>query len=203
MAEQVKWILASGSPRRRELLARIQPVFKVIKPDVDEWEPDEADPIHQTEENAARKGRAVSRNQPDALVIAADTTVCLGGRIFGKPADLEAAFHMLKSLSGREHTVVTGMALFYKGREKIFNDVSRVLFRELDDEAIREYTDRVHVLDKAGAYGIQEQGELIIDHYDGSFENIMGLPIQRLRQVLVELDWVDMPDLNKTECQKT
>ncbi len=202
MTKAVKWILASGSPRRRELLARIQPDFEVVKPDVDEWEPEEADPVHQTEENAARKGREVSRCHPSALVIAADTTVCLGGRIFGKPADHAEAIKMLKALSGREHTVVTGMALFWDGREKIFSVASKVRFLDLDEAAIRDYIDRVHVLDKAGAYGIQEQGELIIDHFEGSFDNIMGLPIQRLRKVLVELDWVELPDF-KTECQST
>lgn len=194
MAEQVKWILASGSPRRRELLAHIQPQFEVIKPGVDEWEPEAADPVHQTEENAARKGREVARQNPESLVIAADTTVCLEGRIFGKPDTLETAAKMLKSLSSREHTVVTGMALLWNGREKIFSEISRVLFRDLDDETIHTYIDRVHVLDKAGAYGIQEQGDLIIDHYEGSFENIMGLPIQRLRKELVELNWVHLPD---------
>jgi septum formation protein len=202
MTEAVKWILASGSPRRRELLARIQPEFQVIQPGVDEWEPEEADPVHQTEENAALKGREVSRLNPDALVIAADTTVCLGRRIFGKPADRDEAVAMLKSLSGREHTVVTGMALLWNGREAVFSDSSKVLFRELDEATIHQYIEKVHVLDKAGAYGIQEHGDLIVDHFEGSFENIMGLPIQRLRKVLVELDWVELPDL-KTECQKT
>lgn len=199
MAEHAKWILASGSPRRRELLARIQPNFVVVSPDVDEWEPEEADPVHQTEENAARKGKAVSCEHPNALVIAADTTVCLDGRIFGKPGSNEVAFDMLQQLSGKEHMVVTGVALFCQGHQRIFNDVSRVLFHQLEPDAIRSYINLAHVLDKAGAYGIQEHGERIVASYTGSFENIMGLPIQRLREVLVELDWVHLPDL-ETEC---
>ena len=193
MKRDVMWILASGSPRRRELLARLKTDFRVISPDVDEWEPDNADPVHQVEENARRKGEAVAAEHPEAFVIAADTTVALGRRLFAKPVDREHAVAMLRALSGRPHRVLTGMALFHQGKSHCFHEASEVVFRELDDAAIEAYIDRVHVYDKAGAYAIQECGELIIDRHEGSFENIMGLPIQRLHRELVQLNWVHVP----------
>ncbi len=190
MNTNAKWILASGSPRRKELLARLLPVFSVISPDVPEWEPDEADPAHQVEENALRKGRAVAELHPDARVIAADTTVALGHRLFAKPADRDQAISMLQSLSGKRHQVLTGIALMHAGKEHCFHDTSTVCFRELSNTDIERYVDLVHVYDKAGAYAIQEHGEIIIDHFEGSFENIMGLPIQRLQEEWVQLGWI-------------
>lgn len=189
MSENLQWILASGSPRRRELLKRLHPVFEVISPDVEEWEPDEADPVHQVEENASRKGRAVAADHPEALVIAADTTVALGNRLFAKPGSREHAVEMLRALSGHQHQVVTGMALFLKGKAHSFSEASDVYFRRLTDADIDRYLELVHVYDKAGAYAIQEQGDLIIERHEGSFENIMGLPVQRLESELVQLGW--------------
>lgn len=196
MTGSIQWILASASPRRRELLATLNPGFRVISPDVDEWEPENGDPAHQVEENAMRKGRAVAAEFPAALVIAADTTVALGSRLFAKPADRAEAIAMLKALSGKRHQVLTGMALLFAGRSHCFHEASEVVFRELDDPTIARYLECVHVLDKAGGYAIQEHGDLIIDHYEGSFENIMGLPVQRLRRELVQLGWVDIPELD-------
>lgn len=192
MSGVTEWILASGSPRRRELLKQLTPEFVVISPNVPEWEPDEADPFHQVEENATRKGRVVAEEHPEALVIAADTTVALGNRLFAKPGSKEEAVSMLQALSGRQHMVVTGMALFLNGKMHCFHDSSIVTFRELSAEAIDRYLSLVHVYDKAGAYAIQEQGDIIIEQYQGSFENIMGLPVQRLREELVQLGWVDL-----------
>jgi len=97
---------------------------------------------------------------------------------------------MLRALSGRTHTVVTGMALFYDQNVHCFHETSQVAFNKLSDEDIDKYISLVHVFDKAGAYAIQENGEIIIDQYEGSYENIMGLPIQRLRQELVQLGWM-------------
>jgi septum formation protein len=193
MKHPVEWILASGSPRRHELLARIHPHFRVVVSDAEEWEPDEADPVHQVEENALRKGRAVAAAHPRALVLAADTTVALGKRLFAKPADRAEAIAMLSALSGRSHSVLTGMALFLDGRRHVFHERSEVRFRPLDRAAIESYVDTVHVLDKAGAYAVQEGGERIVAGFEGSFENIMGLPVQRLRRELVQLGWVEMP----------
>jgi septum formation protein len=189
----VEWILASGSPRRRELLAQLNARFRVVTADVEEWEPDHADPVEQVEENARRKGMAVAVNHPHALVVAADTTVALGQRLFAKPKDHADAILMLTALSGRTHQVLTGVALFFSGKQHIFHESSSVEFRTLDPEAIDAYLERVHVLDKAGAYAIQEHGQLIIERYVGSFENIMGLPVQRLRRELVSQDWGVLP----------
>lgn len=191
----VQWILASGSPRRRELLARIVPRFRVEVPDVEEWEPEEADPAEQVEHNAHRKGQAIADRFAEAVVLGADTTVALGRRLLAKPADRDAAIRMLGELSGREHQVLTGMALFHKGKSHVFHETSRVFFRELDQDTIERYIDRVHVYDKAGAYGIQEHGDLLIARYTGSYENIMGLPVQRLQDEWVQLGWTAQPDL--------
>ena len=188
-----EWILASGSPRRRELLASLQPHFRVMTSDVEEWEPTEADPAEQVLENARRKGQVIADRHPVALVIAADTTVALGRRIFSKPVNEADAARMLRELSGRLHSVLTGVCLFREGRSHAFVETSHVQFRVLDASVIANYLSRVHVLDKAGAYGIQESGDLIIEHHEGSFENIMGLPVQRLRTELVQLDWVAVP----------
>jgi septum formation protein len=195
MTQASEWILASGSPRRRELLARLQPHFRVLTSEVEEWEPDEADPGQQVLENARRKGQVIAERHPEALVIAADTTVALGRRIFSKPVDDEDAVRMLQALSGEEHAVLTGVCLFHEGRSHAFVEASRVRFRVLDEATIAAYLDRVHVLDKAGGYGIQDSGDLIIERYEGSFENIMGLPVQRLRAELVQLDWLALPAL--------
>lgn len=193
MSRSPEWILASASPRRHALLSRWQPAFRVLVPEVEEWNPEEADPAEQVVENARRKGQVIAERHPEALVIAADTTVALGRRIFGKPADRETAVAMLRALSGRRHQVLTGMALYYEGRSLLFYETSHVCFHELDQVALEKYLSLVHVLDKAGAYAIQEHGDLIIDHYEGSFENIMGLPVQRLFEELVQLDWVATP----------
>ncbi|MEY3001069.1 MAG: hypothetical protein RL648_1283 [Verrucomicrobiota bacterium] len=187
MSDEFEWILASGSPRRRELLGRLVPAFTVVTAAVEEWEPEEADPVEQVEENARRKAQAVALERPEAVVIAADTTVALGRRLFAKPADRAEAVRMLRCLSGRKHVVVTGVAIRHAGRERIFSESSEVQFRELTDATIEAYLERVHVYDKAGAYAIQESGELIIASWAGAFENIMGLPVERLRRELVQL----------------
>lgn len=184
------WILASGSPRRRELLSRLLPEFDVISPDIAEWEPEQADPVHQVEENALAKGLAVAQAFRSSRVIAADTTVALGRRLFAKPANRDEAVAMLRALSGKRHQVVTGIALLHLGTKHCFHDISEVVFKQIGMDDIHRYIDMVDVYDKAGAYAIQEHGEIIIDHYEGSFENIMGLPIQRLQKEWVQLGWM-------------
>ncbi|NDV62474.1 septum formation protein Maf [Puniceicoccales bacterium CK1056] len=196
MKAPVEWILASGSPRRRELLSQLKADFRVVTADVEEWEPDHADPVEQVEENARRKGEAVAARHADALVIAADTTVALGKRLFAKPKNPDHAVSMLTELSGRTHQVLTGVALFFNGQSHVFHESSSVEFRPLDPEQISIYMERVHVFDKAGAYAIQEHGDLVIERYSGSFENIMGLPVQRLRDELVSRGWELLPELD-------
>jgi septum formation protein len=115
--------------------------------------------------------------------------VICDGRALGKPGDLEESFRMLKMLSGKSHEVITGVALVCKGKNfsEVWREVSRVKFKLLSDADIREYTSLVNTLDKAGAYAVQEHGELIIDRFDGELENIIGLPLIRLKQLLHEL----------------
>lgn len=188
-------ILASGSPRRRDLLKERGFRFGVRVAGVEELqEPGDLDPVGFTLENAGRKASAVSAIHERALILAADTTVVFGGRIFNKPADLEEAEEMLLALSGRRHTVVTGGVFeFRAGGYRCAEAVeSGVVFRELTPERIRRYFRRVNPLDKAGAYGIQEAGELIIDHYEGSFTNIMGLPMEWVKDTLRGRNWLDL-----------
>jgi septum formation protein len=185
----MKWILASASPRRRELLASLGLHFDVVPSGAEELH-DHARPMASLcEANAAAKARDVSLLHPDAVVIGADTLVGLEGKLFGKPADAGEARRMLAELSGRTHEVITGVCLAHRGRgrEEIFSDRTLVTFRELDSAAIAEYLAAAHVLDKAGAYGIQERGELLVERIAGSFSNVMGFPVERFQERLK--DW--------------
>ena len=138
--------------------------------------------------NAYRKARAVSKLFPDALVIGMDTLVSLGPKIFGKPANLAAAQEMLESLQGQTHQVVTGVCLIQlRGHhQKVFAEQTHVRFRSLTREAIREYHQQVNPLDKAGAYAIQENGDVIVERISGSYTNVVGLPLERLKKELAE-----------------
>jgi septum formation protein len=179
----VKIILASGSPRRRELLAHAGLEFEV--------RPSPAEELHDAtlaldelcERNAELKARAVPA--VDAAVIGADTLVHIDGEPLGKPADLDQAKAMLRLLSGREHTVCTGVCVvFPDGQAERFHETTGVKFRHFGDEVIEAYFKRVDPLDKAGAYGIQEHGEMLVEAIDGAFDNVMGLPVARLLGVL-------------------
>lgn len=179
-------ILASGSPRRVELLAEAGLDFKVVPSPAEELHDLAVDYRELCQENAARKARAVAQENPDAVVIGADTLVCLDGVPLGKPKDVEEARAMLRSLSGRINFVCTGVCLCGPGgREQIFHEVSEVEFRVLSDTDITEYMRLVHTLDKAGAYAAQEYGERIIVAVRGDLSNVVGLPMERLR---VELE---------------
>lgn len=179
-------ILASASPRRRELLARLGIPFSVEVAQVTEWEEPHGDPREMVRHNAALKADWVSARHPEALVLGADTTVFIGGRVLNKPADLGDAKRMLGMLAGRTHTVFTGLAV-RRGRDGLRQDCgieSQVTFLPLDSAEIDAYLAKVHVMDKAGAYSIQEHRELIVAGYRGSFTNIMGLPIGATKQIL-------------------
>lgn len=182
----MNWILASASPRRRELLESLGLDFEIVPSAAEELH----DPALPLEElcglNAAAKAREIARRFPHAAVIGADTLVALEGRLFGKPATLDEAREMLAALSGRTHQVVTGVCLAHaaSGREEIFSDKTAVTFRPLEPAAIEEYLREAHVLDKAGAYGIQERGDLIVERIAGSFSNVMGFPLERFRDRL-------------------
>ena len=183
-------ILASRSPRRKELLASCGVEFSIYDAAVKELTADCGVPIEQLPvQNALLKAQCVADRFPDELVLGADTMVICDGKALGKPGSLEESFRMLEMLSGKSHEVVTGVALVWKKKNfsEIWSGVSHVKFKHLSNEDIKEYTSLVNTLDKAGAYAVQEHGELIIDHFDGELENIIGLPLIRLKQLLDEL----------------
>jgi septum formation protein len=135
--------------------------------------------------NATLKAEAVATMRPEATVIGSDTLVFIDNEPLGKPADLEAARVMLARLAGRTHQVRTGVCvIFPNGTRKVFHETTDVTFLPLDADAIDNYLSRINPLDKAGAYGIQEHGELIVEGIDGSFENVMGLPLEQVLAVL-------------------
>ena len=179
-------VLASASPRRRELLAELGVSFEVVVANVTEHEDPALDPRVMVARNSALKADAVSALRPRAWVLGADTTVFIDGHALNKPADLDAARAMLRRLSGREHTVFTGVALRHAehGVREDLGVASEVEFRTLTDADIEAYLQRVHVLDKAGAYAIQEHGEMIVAARRGSLSNIIGLPQDEVRELL-------------------
>lgn len=178
-------VLASSSPRRSELLARAGIEFEVIPSPAEEVHDASMPPAALCELNATLKAEAVAELRPDDIVIGSDTLVFIDNEPLGKPADLDAARAMLKRLAGRSHQVRTGVCvIFPDGARCVFHETTEVVFLRLDDAAIENYLLKVNPLDKAGAYGIQEHGDLIIERIDGSFENVMGLPVERLHEVL-------------------
>jgi septum formation protein len=179
-------VLASKSPRRVELLRGIVPGFHAVPSDAVELEDGSLGSRRLCELNAQRKAMAVSERFGDHLVIGADTLVFLDGTPLAKPADLEEARLMLSRLSGRIHEVVTGVCLVlaHSSRLRILSEVSYVKFRPLDDAVITTYLSRVDVLDKAGAYAVQEHGDLIIEQVEGSLSNVIGLPVEAVRAAL-------------------
>jgi len=181
-------ILASVSPRRSELLRQLDVEFRVVAPRVSELHQEDLTAGEISQVNAYRKARQVSKRHPDALVIAADTLVSLGTTLFGKPADRAEASGMLARLSGRTHSVTTGVCLLrLRGhRQSVFAETSFVTFHPLSEQRIESYLERVSPLDKAGAYAVQESGELIVENIIGSFTNVVGLPLARLREELMK-----------------
>jgi septum formation protein len=179
-------ILASASPRRRELLAQLGVPFEVVVAEVTEHEEATTDPRILVAHNAALKADWVARLHPDAVVLGADTTVFLDGASINKPRDLEDARAMLRRLSGREHTVYTGIALRQVSHGVRKNDLvaSQVRFKPFGDAVIEAYLGLAHTLDKAGAYSIQDHTDMIVQGYRGSYSNIMGLPLEATKQIL-------------------
>ena len=178
-------VLASSSPRRSELLRRAGVEFEVIPSPAEEVHDASMPPAALCELNATLKAEAIAELHPDDIVIGSDTLVFIDSTPLGKPADLDAARAMLKRLAGRSHQVRTGVCvIFPDGTRCVFHETTDVVFLPLDEVAIENYLSKVNPLDKAGAYGIQEHGDLIIERIDGSFENVMGLPVQRLLEVL-------------------
>ena len=178
-------VLASSSPRRRELLEQAGVCFEVVVSPAEEIHDSAMNPEALCELNATLKAVAVAGVRPDATVIGSDTLVFIDGIPLGKPVDLEEARGMLRRLSGRSHRVCTGVCVIDpKGGRNVFHDITEVTFLTLDEAAIDGYFARVNPLDKAGAYGIQEFGERIVAGISGSFENVMGLPVHKVIEAL-------------------
>lgn len=188
-------ILASVSPRRSDLLRELGIEFRVVASDAPELADGEFTARELAQVNAYRKARAVARKFPDALVLGADTVVSLGPVFFGKPATLEAAYGMLEQLQGRAHEVITAVCLLHlrDHRQRIFTEQTEVTFRALDAAHIRRYLAHVNPLDKAGGYAIQEQGEWLVEKITGSFSNVVGLPVEMLREQLKAWQPVEHP----------
>jgi septum formation protein len=186
----MKLILASQSPRRRQLLESLDMVFRVERPDSEEITPDGERVDHVMESNALAKAQSVvsCARDPEEIIIGADTLVILDGEALGKPKDKRAALKTLKKLSGRTHEVLTGLALIserFGTRTSVHR--SQVTFHELAPAEIEAYCDIVEPYDKAGSYAVQGAGALFISKIEGSYTNVMGLPIEGLLKELSEL----------------
>ena len=173
-------ILASASPRRAQMLREAGIPFVVIPADIDEHCIQAESTAELPEKIALAKAESIARLHPNRLVLAADTIVCLGDVIFGKPRDMADAVHTLQQLSGKTHQVITGVALLQGNRRECWHAVSDVTFKTLTLAEIQAYFAQVNPLDKAGAYAIQEHGEMIISAITGLRSNIVGLPIEEV-----------------------
>ena len=177
-------ILASKSPRRQELLHHITDDFEVIVSDADEVLPEGISPEEAPVYLSRIKARAVADSHPDRIIIGADTVVILDGKVLGKPRDKNDAIRMLRTLSDRIHTVVTGCSIIKGDRICSFGDSTRVEFYPLTDREIEDYIASGEPFDKAGAYGIQGKGSLLVKGIEGDFFNVMGLPVGKLHREL-------------------
>lgn len=179
-------ILASQSPRRRQLLRQIGLDHFIVRPARGEEVMDPAlSPAQLVEELSRQKAREVAgASDPGDLVIAADTVVAIDGRVLGKPHDREEACAMLSALSGREHTVYTGVTVCRDDRMLTQHEATQVRFRPLSPREIQAYVDSGEPMDKAGAYGVQELGALLVEGIRGDYFNVVGLPLCRLGQML-------------------
>jgi septum formation protein len=181
-----RFVLASGSPRRADLLSQAGYQFKIIRPEVSETLSPAFTLREATVWNALRKGVAVARANPNAVVLAADTLVGLEHQLIGKPADQADARRLLRLLSGRTHDVASAVFIAHlqAGKTETFCVTSRVTFKRLTDKAIEKYLSRIDPMDKAGAYAAQGVGATIISRLVGSRSNVIGLPMEKTRLAL-------------------
>lgn len=182
-------ILASGSPRRRELLKLITDEFKVVVSDADESLKSITTPKETVEILSQRKAESVLKlvDLQNDIIIAADTVVAINNEILGKPENRDNAFEMLKKLSGKVHSVYTGVTVIKNEINKVFSVKSEVEFFELSDSEIECYLDTGEYADKAGSYGIQGYGALFVKSINGDYNNIVGLPVSTLSRVLKKM----------------
>jgi len=184
--ENLDIVLASTSPRRFELLKSLGLTFRVARAEIDEVNSGSFTAVDCAVENARRKGQQVAELNKDALVISADTVVACNNEILGKPANELEAAEMLQKLSGRTHEVITAFGLWFVRYEamRLVSVSTRVTFRALDEEEILAYIATGEPFDKAGAYGIQGQGALLIERIEGCYYNVVGFPLSRFFQEL-------------------
>ncbi len=187
----IQFILASASPRRAELFRRILPyfdaTFSVHPAEADETLPEDISPDKCAEILSRRKAKAVAAKYPDAVVIGADTTVIFDGKIYGKPDSPEDAARMLAAFSGNTHHVITDVTIIAGKNTRSFSSDTAVTFYPLSPEEIQSYIQTGEPLDKAGAYGIQENGAFFVQKIDGDYYNVVGLPIAPLLRTLQDL----------------
>ncbi len=180
-------VLASASPRRKELLGKIFDNFDIIPSSADETIPENMDCFKCAEYLADKKALSIFQENRESLVIGCDTVVIYENKIFGKPTDKQDAIEMLKKLSDNTHSVVTGVCIYYKEKKISFSVKTNVTFYNLSLSEIKKYVDTGEPLDKAGAYGIQGKGGLFVKKIDGDFYNVVGLPISELNNQLKNL----------------
>ena len=179
-------ILASASPRRKEILENANVKFKIMSSDIEELTLDGESPCQMVMRLAFEKGIDIANKQKSDLVISADTIVVLDNNVLGKPKDEKEARYMIESLSGKTHQVITGISLINLENNKKIIDyvISNVKFKNLSDDDINDYIKTKESLDKAGAYGIQGYGALLVEEIQGDYFNIVGLPISKLSDLL-------------------
>lgn len=177
MIKLPKLVLASGSPRRSEIMNSVGWEFTKAVPDIDESEREGEKPEAYVRRLAREKAEAVAASHPDEIVLAADTTVVIRDQIIGKPTDIADARRMLEMLSGNWHEVLTGIAVMKNGNAEVGLQRTRVKFAEMTDAEIRFLADEGDPLDKAGAYAVQAQAALFIEGIEGDYWNVVGLPI--------------------------
>ena len=186
MLNERRIILASKSPRRKELLSMIGLEYEVIPSEVDE-DASETEPSLMVEQLARQKAESVKEGRDGCIVIGSDTIVCLDGEIIGKPRDESDAFGILKRLQGKTHTVYTGLCIISDDQKIVCHDAARVTFAEMSDGEILDYIRTGEPMDKAGAYGIQGVGGVFVKHIEGSYFTVIGLPIHLLYENLGKL----------------
>ena len=184
--KKMKYILASKSPRRKELLSEIIESFEIITKDIDETLPFEAHPNTEVKYLAIYKGAAVAKDYPNAVVVSSDTLVEIDGEALGKPRDKSEAYKMLRRLSGRAHNVHTGVAVHYHGLYYSGVATTAVYFREITDAEIEEYVESGDPMDKAGSYGIQSGGGKFVEKIEGDYDTVVGLSVALTKRLIDE-----------------
>lgn len=181
---KLKLVLASSSPRRKDILENAGYTFEVVKPEVDENLKIKLPPIDLVMKLALLKANNVFEKDNDAVVIGADTIVCIDGKNIGKPDSIEQARSLLRQLSGRLHRVYTGVAIVSKDRQETFFVQAKVNFMKLDEELINRYIETEEPFGKAGGYAIQGKGRILVENIDGDYYGVVGLPISQLAKRL-------------------